>query len=404
MKEKNKEYIIISILPVMMLIYSLYLCTPYEIITGIKSTILSNNLLITDYFKIANIGSTLFQSALITLINIYILYRLKLKLNGLLITALYLMTSFSFMGKNIINIIPFYIGGLIYTKVNKKNIKSTIPIIIMSTALAPLASNIFPIGFILAILVGYIMPVIMPHTLHYHDGYSLYNSGLAGGLLGVIIYSLFKSSHIDLQVNNDLFLEFRYDLFFFFLIYYILMIAIGIINEKNFLNKTKKLYSHSGRLVTDFIQKDGFYVTIINLGVLGLICLFICLYYQVLNGPVICAMLTITAFSGFGKHPKNTLPLLIGVFIANIVFKIEISTTLFLITLFFSTTFAPITGKFGILVGIFIGFIHYAISIHTGIVHGGLNLYNNGLAAGILASVFVPIAEGGLFWKKQKRK
>ena len=143
------------------------------------------------------------------------------------------------------------------------------------------------------------------------------------------------------------------------------------------------------------------------MGALGITLMLITKVYMLLNGPVICSMLTIVAFGGFGKHLKNTLPLMIGVMLAEYLFKIRIESTVFVMTMFFSTTLAPISGKFGIIAGIFAGILHYALAIQIGIVHGGINLYNNGLAAGMLASVYVPIIEeikGGVFGGRTKEK
>jgi hypothetical protein len=57
----------------------------------------------------------------------------------------------------------------------------------------------------------------------------------------------------------------------------------------------------------------------------------------------------------------------------------------------FGTTLAPIAGQFGWLWGILAGFIHSSAALAVTGVHGGLNLYNNGLAAGLVAAVLVPV-------------
>ena len=71
----------------------------------------------------------------------------------------------------------------------------------------------------------------------------------------------------------------------------------------------------------------------------------------------------------------------------------NISLTSFAITLFFSTCLAPISGKFGIIPGIIVGFVNFCLVLNMGALHGGLNLYNTGLSAGIVASVSVPILQ-----------
>ena len=96
-------------------------------------------------------------------------------------------------------------------------------------------------------------------------------------------------------------------------------------------------------------------------------------------------------FSAFGKHPKNVLPIMLGVYIASMVNKYEPSSTLAILTALFSTTIAPIAGEFGIIAGIFAGFIHKAVATNVTIIHGGINLYNNGLAGGMVSAVLVPL-------------
>ena len=60
----------------------------------------------------------------------------------------------------------------------------------------------------------------------------------------------------------------------------------------------------------------------------------------------------------------------------------------------FGTALAPIAGQFGPLAGILAGFIHLSVASNIGIVHGGLNLYNNGFAAGFVAALFVALNKG----------
>ncbi len=65
-------------------------------------------------------------------------------------------------------------------------------------------------------------------------------------------------------------------------------------------------------------------------------------------------------------------------------------TTLITATLF-STALAPIAGEYGKIIGIGAGMLHIFLVINLAPFHGGLLLYNNGFAAGIIATVFVPM-------------
>ena len=65
----------------------------------------------------------------------------------------------------------------------------------------------------------------------------------------------------------------------------------------------------------------------------------------------------------------------------------------YLFSLLFSTTLAPIAGEFGILCGVLAGFLHASVALNVGIVYGGMNLYNNGFAGGIVAMFLVPVIQ-----------
>uniref|UniRef100_UPI000A82C2AA DUF1576 domain-containing protein n=1 Tax=Clostridium sp. NkU-1 TaxID=1095009 RepID=UPI000A82C2AA len=56
-----------------------------------------------------------------------------------------------------------------------------------------------------------------------------------------------------------------------------------------------------------------------------------------------------------------------------------------------STTLAPIAGEFGVIAGVIAGFLHSAAALNVGIVYGGMNLYNNGFAGGLIATFLVPV-------------
>ena len=59
----------------------------------------------------------------------------------------------------------------------------------------------------------------------------------------------------------------------------------------------------------------------------------------------------------------------------------------------FCTGLAPIAGQFGVFWGMVAGFLHMTIVQNTSILHGGMNLYNNGFAAGLVCVLLLPIIE-----------
>ena len=110
-----------------------------------------------------------------------------------------------------------------------------------------------------------------------------------------------------------------------------------------------------------------------------------------LNGPVIGAILTIVGFSAFGKHPRNIVPIMLGVFLGSLFKPFTAADPSILLAALFGTTLAPIAGRFGWHWGIVAGLVHSSAALSVGSLHAGLNLYNNGFAAGLVAAVLVPV-------------
>jgi hypothetical protein len=133
-------------------------------------------------------------------------------------------------------------------------------------------------------------------------------------------------------------------------------------------------------------------VTLINMGITGIIAtIYILLIQGNLNGPTIGGILTISGFSAFGKHPKNILPIFLGVLIGSLLKVFYINDPAIQLAALFGTGLSPIAGKFGWQWGVVAGFIHSSVVLNVGYLHGGFNLYNNGFAAGMVAAVLLPI-------------
>ena len=148
----------------------------------------------------------------------------------------------------------------------------------------------------------------------------------------------------------------------------------------------------TGQAPTDFIALAGFGPTLANMGVSGAIGMaYILLVGGELNGPVIGAIFTIVGFAAFGKHPRNIVPIMAGVFLGSLAKPWSADDPSILLAALFGTTLAPIAGRFGWHWGVVAGFIHSSAALTVGPLHAGLNLYNNGFAAGIVASVLVPV-------------
>ena len=199
---------------------------------------------------------------------------------------------------------------------------------------------------------------------------------------GRSLYNLFL--HTDYHVDYAI-------LFILLLICCIFLIAIGIIQGNNNKINFKNINKQTGRLISDFyiLFKESTYI---NMGILGILATcYVILIGGDLNGATICGIFTIIGFGCFGKNIKNTIPIIIGATIAAIFNVNEVTSPSLLLSILFSTTLAPICGKFGWKYGILAGIIHVNIVANIGYLHGGLNLYNNGLAGGFVAMILIPL-------------
>jgi len=113
-KGRRTHFLILSLIPVSFIILAFLLDTPNNIFPGFYKIILAPDNLLTDYLEVGGFGATLLNVSLISLMNIFILYKLELKLSGTVIAAVFTSIGFSFFGKTIFNILPnFYMLNII---------------------------------------------------------------------------------------------------------------------------------------------------------------------------------------------------------------------------------------------------------------------------------------------------
>jgi hypothetical protein len=170
------------------------------------------------------------------------------------------------------------------------------------------------------------------------------------------------------------------------------MISFGIISSKDNIKEYKSLLDYKIKGATDFVELKGFSLTLMNLGILGIISTLIVLICKApINGPVIGGIFTVVGFGAFGQHPKNILPVMMGVIIGYLLIGTSLGTTGSMLTVLFSPTLASITGYYGYIPGFVAGLLHMSLASNTGYLHGWMNLYNNGFTGGFVAAILVPL-------------
>ena len=402
LKNYYPPYVILSVLYLFFIVFAFFLDSLSEVFNGLKSIILSSDILITDYMEVGGFGAALVNAALTSLLSLFLLVIIGIKPNGSTIMSLWLMTGFSFLGKNIFNIWPIILGVYLFSKYQKEPFLNYILVALLGTSLSPIVSQIsfgnndynpiaIALGILLGIIVGFVLPPIASHSIKSHNGYNLYNIGFASGLLATLLMSIMRGLGIDLDSRLIWHSGSNKILFILLILCCIYLIIMGMIYGKDNKTTLSNINKQTGRLISDFYILFG-ETTYINMGILGILATcFVIVIGGDLNGATICGIFTIIGFGCFGKNIRNIIPIIIGATIAAIFNVNKITSPSLLLSILFSTTLAPICGKFGWKYGVLAGIIHVNIVTNIGYLHGGLNLYNNGLAGGFVAMILIPL-------------
>lgn len=397
-----KPYKILMILYIFMILFGFIISTPTEISSGLKNILFTPDILITDYIQVGGLGAGLINAALTSILCLLLLVFSGIVPGGSTIMALWLVTGFAFLGKNMLNIWPIVFGVYLYSRYKKENFANYTLAALLGTCLSPVVTQLYYsgylpkipaliIGIFLGIFVGFILPPVASNCARAHNGYDLYNVGFACGIIGTMLMSLFRIFNITFESRLEWYTGNQTALIIMLFIIFIYLIIVGLISSKNIKTNMINMTKESGRLVSDFYAKYGETVYI-NMGILGILStLFVLALGIDINGGSICGIFTIVGFGCFGKNVRNVFPVMIGATIAAIIHINPVSSAGLTLAILFSTCLAPISGTFGWKFGVLAGFIHVGIVCNTGYLHGALNLYNNGFAAGFTAMILVPL-------------
>lgn len=420
-KVEGKELKAFSIFTVILLfITAMILDSPAEIWQGMVTIITSRDTLITDYFELASYGAAFFNAALIMTSAIYMMDKLKIHYTGLTMAVLFINVGFALFGKNPINVLPIIVGTAIYARVHKVPVSRYAYTALFGSCLSPLVTEMgyllpFPAGinFLLALLVGvfvgFILPPLATHTASMHMGYNLLNMGFAAGLLAFVIVCVLQA--FGLSCNSVFIWKAGRPpvLIIGFYVFFLLTSLLGFFMNGKSMKGLKHLLKHPGRAVADFVMMDGEGVTLINMGMVGIVALtYVLLIGGDLSGPVVGAILSAYGFGAFGVHVKNYIPVLVGVWLSTFINDYTPQMPGIQMAAVFAYGLAPIAGQFGILAGLIAGVLHAAVVMCSSTLYGGLNLYNNGFSTGLVAIVMVPMLESfmnsGFLGRMKKKK
>ncbi|MFT4105111.1 MAG: DUF1576 domain-containing protein [Lacrimispora sp.] len=402
---RRTQFQILALVPVYFIVAG-FLLQPFDgIWKGIITIVREPDFLITDYFAIGGVGAAFINAGVLTLLSIAIVYFLGMEISGHTITSCFLMFGFSLFGKNILNIWSIMMGVCLYSYYHKTSLSRYIYVGFYGTCLSPIITQIMhvvtlPLGVRLllsltaGLFIGFVLPPLSTHTHYAHKGYSLYNVGFSSGIIATIVVSLMKSFGISTEARLIWYTGQNRAFAVLLLLLFSGMAVFSFCISKDVVKGYLEILKTYGIGGTDYVKSEGFAPTLLNMGINGIAATLILLAVGGdLNGPTIGGILTIVGFSATGKHIRNILPIMTGVILGGLVKNWTITDPSAILALLLSTTLAPVAGEFGIIAGIIAGFLHSSAALNVGIVYGGMNLYNNGFAGGLIATFMVPVLQ-----------
>jgi len=404
-KEEKKKLGVLFFVATYLALWSLLLNSPKEILQGLYKILVSPAGLLTDYFMLANPGAALMNAAIMTYLCLVLILKTNSRIHGVTVAGTIMVTAFSLFGKNPLNAAPIVFGVLLHARLKKEPFGQFLAPSFFATALGPLVSEIafnmsfaplpgILLGSFAGVVAGLLIPIFAVTAMAFHKGYNLYNIGFTAGIIGSFLVSITRGFGASLIYESQISSGYNVPMSILLFGLFLSLILLGIKENHGHLKGYRRLMNLPGIAGTDFIATSGLGLTIFNMGLVGVISLvYILLVGGELNGPTMGGVLAVVAFGAFGKHAKNILPVMLGVFLMASIGNYEVHATGVLLAASFGTTLAPIAGTYGKVAGIVAGMIHLNIVVNTGYLHGGLNLYNNGFAGGIVAAVMIPAFE-----------
>ena len=396
----------------MMLAFSVFLfvcglvLSPWDtLLPGLAAIHRSPDVLISDYFIIGGMGATMLNAGLVTLASLLLTRRLGLTYSGLSVAAILIMGGFALFGKNLVNCLPILFGNWLFARYQEEKWNKYIVIGLFSTCLAPFVSFLYnalstalwlrvAAAAGIGVVIGFVVPALAPHTASFHMGYNLFNVGFAAGFVAIALMSVLRGFQLDsgsVMIWQEGFPPLLTGLCLGALV---LLFVWGWLLSDRELRRLGRITRHSGRAVADFVFMDGVGPTFMNMAVMGLLAIgWLWLGGGDLNGPTLGGVITIMGFAAFGMHPKNCAPIVAGIWAATLLLRYQPADPSIQLAALFGMGLAPIAGQFGVVWGIIAGMLHCAIVTTVGSVYGGLNLYNNGFTAGLVALILVPLIQ-----------
>ena len=404
--------------------------------TGLWNILSQPSKISANYFAMGGYAATFLNMGLIGLISLALFLVFKGTPNNVSTLAVVLTIGFGSWGINVLNIWPTVLGVVIYGLVKKEKMGGLVNAMLFSTGIAPLITDLlirYPnaevvgfnwLGLGIALLVGFIIGFFLPaglaHSPKVHKGFDLYSAALPIGMTAFFLNAtLYKTLGISLpkalsdiapesmQVASQMTANIFCGIVFGLCILFAFILGC---KPKDYW----RLLSDPA-LVTNFSSTYGNATFLMNVGVFGL---FILGYYNLIgatfNGITFGIIFCMLATCNSGSHPGNVWPIMLGYFVASVVFgwispllggafAFKINAQAIVVGLCYANGLSPIADKYGWRYGFIAAVMHYLLVTSVPTLHGGFCLYNGGFTAALICMILVPELEK-FFRTKEERK
>ena len=415
---KNKIFVFLCLYLLVLFVFGLCVTPFNDILSGLWTIFKTPDILVTDYFELASVGAAFVNAALLSFVMMLLIKLCKVPFTGTTIAVVGIVSGFALFGKNLLNVWPIIGGAFLYAKLRKEKFSKYVNTAIFGTTLSPVVSELFthagwslglaiPVSILVGLALGFFLVPIAHKTTDIHQGYVLYNTGIAAGCLLVLTVGIMNLLGFEYTTASFYSSEYTILMLIFLLAMSVVMIVVGACFHKDSFKKGILISKYSGRAVTDYVVREGLGATLVNMGLLGIMStLYVYFVGAPLNGATVGAILTIITFGAYGKNARNVSYILLGGLIGHLVGFWDYATDRgAIIGILFATGMAPIGGQYGWFWGMVSGFIHVFVVKNAAKVHMGLTLYSNGFAEMFDALILLPVIEGlkGI-WNALRRK
>ena len=399
---------------------------------GLWSIYTSPAILVHDYFALAGAGAALINSAMSGLLILLALKIAKQPVGGSQMGALGLVMGFALLGKNPANMIPILVGGYIYSLYKKEPYKNNVTASGFATCLAPIVSQTahtpqivesigiagaIALGIVFGLFIGFIINSMAGFIRKSHEGLNLYNVGWGAGLIAIAFAAAFNALGMErfgpgsaipgvtIASVHGVTGYFNMQLNIYLAVTAVFFLVMGFLAGGVGKHKAKEIFNMKAD-DNNFYEKYGKGPTYLAMGLLTLMALILSLVFRVhLDAPIMGAILSMIGWGGFGKAVVNSAILIGGVMLgglARFLFAPGLLGETPVLTYFsvhgviwssafWGTCLSPMAKFFGWKWALLIGMCHFFFASSIAPFHWGMNLYNNGLAAGFVCVVMIQL-------------